>query len=204
GCPRRSPRRVGRLSPAGSKAAASPTRPPARGGVAATASHSGCTETSGAKEARRRTSLRLHSARPSPRSSPALWSWKSCGEMPGLAIELGLPSLPLSPPGRIALPVAGHDAADRLDGIANLRKPELSDLGPHRCRVLVGARKLGKIGHAAEEPGVDACRLFGHDLLFGSARVPLEVGGAAEIAARTVGSETQTVIGIEPARDQDR
>src|SRR5438034_4035760 len=41
-------------------------------------------------------------------------------------------------PRRVTLPVAGHDASDRLDRVDNFGQAELGDLRPHGRRVLVG------------------------------------------------------------------
>src|SRR6516165_2448032 len=50
-----------------------------------------------------------------------------------------------SSPWRIALPVTGHDAANRLDRVDDLREGELGDLASYCRGVLVGARQFGNV-----------------------------------------------------------
>src|SRR5262249_45102196 len=103
----------------------------------------------------------------------------------------------LSSPGHIALPVAGHDAANRLDGVDDLSEAEHGDLRPHSSRVLVSTRQFGNIRDAAKEARVDAGRLFGDNLRLGLVGERAHVGRATEISPRTMRSKAKSVLGVE-------
>src|ERR1700728_3436520 len=89
--------------------------------------------------------------------------------------------LRLLSPGGVALPVAGHDVADRIDLIDDFGEAEFGDLAAHRSRVLVGAGQLGNVGDAAEIADVDSRRLLGDQVGLALAGVLFDVGRAAEV-----------------------
>lgn len=64
----------------------------------------------------------------------------------GAASELRRSDPFLPSPRRVAMPVTGHDAADRLDLVDDLGQTVLVDLGPHRSRVLAGTRSSDTSG----------------------------------------------------------
>src|SRR5215471_2720996 len=117
-------------------------------------------------------------------------------------IHLGL--FLLVAPWRVLLPIASHDAADRLDLIDYLGKSILGDLRTYRAGILVGARQLREVRVAAEEACIDALSLLCNDLALADVAEALHERRPAEIASCPVRRDTEAVFGVAPARDQDR
>src|SRR6476646_3230353 len=135
-----------------------------------------------------------------PDSTNAGWS----KALPLATVTSGRRRAPAAPPRSVALPFAGHDAAERHDLIDNLGKAVMGNLAAHRRGDLVRAWQLGDIVNAAEEAHVQTPGLLRHQLAFGFPGVAPEIGRAAQIAAGAMRRKAEPIVGVASARDQDR